>query len=262
MMSWFQRCVIRHALKKPRPELISSSDDKIDAKSVLVGFSGPGSIEYRIVGIEGNGFQARRVGKNIDPLECVIPFNRTNAMHLTIRYWYRGEEMQYQSFYRYFWGMVSFEAWRSYVINKFRQIHYNRSLKIRSDRTEVLQAIVDEHLRRRSRESAPVLGDIRIDRWEVLQLVYGEGIWGHPQRAEISARLDLILDSLVDSGDLTCDQSRFIVKGKSVASLSSRVEEDRKHRDQVGHNNAIKWLTLGLLFTGLAQVWVACSQGL
>ncbi len=256
-MDWLQRCVIRHALKKPTPERISLSDDKIDAKSVLVGFSGPGSIEYRIVGIERNEFRAYHFGKNSDPLECSIPFNKINGMHLTIRYWYRGEEMKYQSFYRYLWGMVSFEAWRSYVINRFRQIHYNRSLKIRGDRTEVLQVIVDEHLRRRSREGAPVLGEIRIDRWEVLQLVYGEGIWGHPRRAEILARLDLILDSLVDSGDLTCDQSRLIVKGKSVASLSSRVEEDRKHRDQIGYNKAIKWLTGGLLITAIAQVLVA-----
>jgi hypothetical protein len=257
VMSWFQRYVIRHALKKPTPERISSSDDRIDAKSVLVGFSGPGSIEYRVVGIGKNEFRAYHFEKNGDPLECAIPFSRVNGMHLTIRYFYRGDEIKYQSASRYIWGMMSFEAWRNRVVNKFRQIHYNRSLKIRGDRTEVLQVIVDDHLRRRSREGAPVLGEIRIDRWEVLQLVYGTGIWGHPRRAEISARLDLIVDSLVDSGDLTADQSRLIVKGKSVASLSSRVEEDRKHRDQIGYNKAIKWLTGGLLITAIAQVLVA-----
>jgi hypothetical protein len=256
-MSRIQRYAIQHALKKPAPKWISSGDANLDAKAVLVGFSGPGSIDYRVVGMTKNAFVASYLEAGGERRDCEIPFTFCKGMHLTIRYWYRGVELKYHNSFHYLWSMVSYEAWRKELQNRFRQFYYNRSLKVRSDRTEILQIIVDEHLRRRSREGAAVLGEIRIDRLEVAQLLYGDGIWGHPQHGEITARLDLIIDSLVEAGDLGADQSRLIVKGRAIASIASRVEEDRRHRDQVGYNTSIKWLTVGLLIAAFAQVLVA-----
>lgn len=256
-MAGFQKYVIMHALKKPAPNRISLGDASLDAKAVLVGFNSPTSIEYRILGTTTHAFIASYLSEERERTDCAIPFNSSKGMYLTIRYWYRGVELKYNSSIHYIWSMVTYEAWRIDIKNRFRQIYYNRSLKIRSDRTEILQVIVDEHLRRRSQDGAAALAEVRIDRLEVAQLLYGDGIWGHPRHPEILARLDLIIDSLVDSGDLSADQSRLIVKGKAIASIASRVEEDRRHKDQVEYNNSIKWLTLLLLIAAVAQVLVA-----
>lgn len=254
---FLQRYVIEHALKKPAPLWISMGASNLDAKAVLVGFKGPLAIEYRIEAVSLHGYTASYLERGHERCECVIPFRLSNGMNLTIRYWYRGVELKFHNVYTYVWGMVTCEAWRREIRNKFQQVYYNRSLKIRDDRAEILQIIVDEHLRRRSRENAPLFEEIRIDRMEVAQLVYGERIWSHPRHSEILVRLDLIIDSLVDDGDLSAEHSRLLVKGRSIASISSRIEDDRRHKDQVAYNKSIKWLTFGLFIAAVAQVFVA-----
>jgi hypothetical protein len=143
------------------------------------------------------------------------------------------------------------------LIERLKQSRYNKSLRVRDDRTEILQVVVDEHLRRRSINGAPILGNVEIDKFDVFQLLYGERVWGHPRNDELFARLDLMVDSLIVSGDLREENSRIIVSGRSLETLTSNVAEDRKHRDQVGYNKAIKWLTFGLLVTAIAQVVLA-----
>lgn len=256
-MSDFKKYVIKHALRKPAPETISPGDPNLDAKAVFIGFTGPNSIDYRILEIEDNAYIAEYLDKAGERRDCAIPLNLSKGMSLTIRYWYRSVEMTYNSALHYSWSMLTREAFRIEFINKLRQFYYNKSLKIRNDRTEVLQAVVDEHLRRRSREGAAVFGEVRIDRLDVVQLLYGYALWGHPHHADIIARLDLIIDSLIDSGDLKADHSKVIVTGKAITSISTRVEEDRRHKDQVAYNKAIQWLTFGLLIAAIAQVLVA-----
>jgi hypothetical protein len=254
---WFQRQAIRHALKKPAAERFSPGDKNLDAKVVLVGFATANTPEYRLIKIEDNCYSAFAIGSPPENGNCSIPFSASKDMSLTIRHWYRNVEITYKGWFDYFLGTATLIGWRTELFNFISQKNYNRSLKIRDDETEILQAIVDEHLRRRSRDGAPILEQVRIDRFEVVQLVYGEKIWGYPNYEEIAARLDLIIDSLLESKDLEADGHRLIVKGKAVASISSRIQEDRKHRDQRAYNNAIKWLTFGLLLTSLAQVIVA-----
>jgi hypothetical protein len=251
--NFITKMAVRHALLKPAPRLISSADGNLDVKVVVASFAKEWRADFRITGLHQRGFLAVTVGKDNERYDCVIPFSRCRGISLRFRFWYRNTEAFYDGVLAYIWGMVSFEAARAELRRSRHQKNYNRSLKIREDRTDVLQEIVDEHLRRVSRDGAPILQDTRIDRLEVAALLYGEELWGHPKHNEIISRLDLVIDSLVESGELKSEQNRVIVQGKAVTTIASRIEEDRKHKDQVQYNASIKFLTFGLLFVSAVQ---------
>lgn len=261
MMLWLKKIAVRHALLKPAPQWVSSSDPKLDAKAVLASFQKDFRPEYRVIGLEPQGFSAVTVGQSDERYRCSIPYSRSTDIKLKFRHWFRHTEAVYDTPLSYFWGVFSFEALRAEIRSTLRQASYNRSLKLREDRTDVLQAIVDEHLRRRSRSNAPVFEEVRIDRLEVANLLYGAELWGHPKHTEILARLDLVIDSLIDSNDLSSHQSRVTVNGKAVATIAARIEEDRRHRDQVNYNSAITRLTFGLLSVSAIQLVVTWIKG-
>lgn len=259
-MGMLQKFAIWHALKKPAGATIVLGDGENDVEAVFVGFGNGPMREYRLLQAEDKGYVASHLFSNSERFDCCLTYSFCKGLKLNIRHWSGSVEIDYMSASKYLWGTFSLLGKRAALIERFKQSRYDRSLRVRDDRTEILQLVVDEHLRRRSKEGAPVLGTVKIDKMEVFQLLYGERVWGHPRSEELFARLDLIVDSLIVSGDLREEDHRLIVSGKSVETISSNVAEDRKHRDQVGYNNAIKWLTVGLLVTAIAQVWVAYSK--
>lgn len=254
MISFFQKAVIRHALTKIPPNEFSLSDGKADYKAVSVYFSPNLKPQYRILEIGDNYMTARCVDDQNWRHDCCIHFSATKGLKIKVRHWYHSIDTTYNGVLDYIWGTITFHSRRTELWSVLRQRIYNRSLKIRDDSTEVLQLIVDEHLRRKSREGAPIMEDIRFRRFEMAELVYGIDIWGHPKRNGISARLDLIIDSLIASKDLRTENHFVSVSGQAVATISMRAADDRKHRDQVRYNRAIIGLTFALVVVGTMQL--------
>ncbi|WP_147335608.1 hypothetical protein [Pseudotabrizicola alkalilacus] len=260
MIEHFNRCAVKHALKKPANDWISSTDKDLDVKAVLVSFSNDKQNEYRITEVNEKFYSALRIYEPSARYQCSIPFKLTNGTHLMIRHWYHDTEIRYGSALEYFWGTFSFFHLRHDLIMRFQKQKFIRSLKLRENRHDVLQALVDEHIRRGSKEVAPAFDQVRIDRLDVVSLLYTDNVWEHPKISEIITKLDLVIDSLIASGDLDQHQDQLTVKGKSIASIASHIEDDRRHNDQLSYNKWIRNLTLVIACATMAQALVAFSS--
>jgi hypothetical protein len=66
----------------------------------------------------------------------------------------------------------------------------------------------------------------------------------HPHSNNEMKKLELYLDSLVESGDLKKNNDQYYVTGKALKTLEKHEENERRHLDAVGTQRKILWLTL------------------
>lgn len=163
-----------------------------------------------------------------------------------------------------YWGLVDFrfDDWSSFAREqrwrilrlRFRlwQIWRKLSLRVESARKEV------------SVERYSILNAVRVlktserlpDSWDVAREVLGER-WIDKNNA--MARIDQVedmLEALVDLQELRKEGRRYAVTGKGVAALSQYEEEERKHRESMGLQKGIRWLTLIMAAAALLQAKV------
>ena len=70
------------------------------------------------------------------------------------------------------------------------------------------------------------------------------------------ARVKLMLDALVDLNELKLINYRYKVTGTGIAALSQYEEEERKHKESLGLQKGIRWLTVIMAGAALLQAKV------
>jgi hypothetical protein len=126
------------------------------------------------------------------------------------------------------------------------QSSYQIVTSIRADRVEVLAAVLDKRLNDNSFDY--VLGNDTVTSEGLMVKMFGRRVLNHSDGGRISSKIDLILKSLVESGDLEpVGEHAFRPRGQAITTISQAATEDRRHR-------AITWLTAALVFVGLLAV--------
>lgn len=69
-------------------------------------------------------------------------------------------------------------------------------------------------------------------------------------------QVEAMLDALEELGEVKKNGARYFVTGKGIASLSQYEEEERKHRESMKNQNAIRWLTVIMAIAALLQAKV------
>lgn len=117
---------------------------------------------------------------------------------------------------------------------------------IRAERLDVLAAILDTRLN--DNDYNYIMEEDTISSEQIMVKMFGERVLRHREGGRISSRIDLILDSLVESGDVErMGDHTFRPRGQAITTVSQAATDDRRHR-------AITRLTAALVVVGILGV--------
>ena len=86
-------------------------------------------------------------------------------------------------------------------------------------------------------------------------------VWVHPKQSLFLAEFKFVLDSLIESGDLSKHADvNYKLEAKALHTISQYAEDEARHRDFERHNKSIFWLTLLLALAAASQAIIAFQQ--
>jgi hypothetical protein len=114
-----------------------------------------------------------------------------------------------------------------------------------------LRLLVDQRIQRR---------DASISSVGLLSEIYSMRAFLHPDQTELQNYCELLLNSLVASGDLESERGSYKIKPQALVTLSQWEEDNRRHKDNVNQQWWIKVFTLALVLTAGIQAWDIVSK--
>ena len=132
--------------------------------------------------------------------------------------------------------------------DRLEQRRFNRQPLVRRERLTILKIISDEALKNR---------DYRASSITLATQLYSNRVFFHPERTQMLNYCALLLDSLVNSRDLILENHAYRLSPQALHTMAIHEEEDRRHRDMLAQQRAVKWLTFALIFVGLIQAYAS-----
>ncbi|KPD11142.1 hypothetical protein [Phaeobacter sp. 11ANDIMAR09] len=180
---------------------------------------------------------------------------------IEVRRFYGGFQSNYHGSFQ-FWAYEALCLTEiAFFLDRLRQSYFNKRLKFRNDRIEVLQKFVAIHLREQHGEGPGTytpqprsIVDLEMD-------FFGSRIFSHPDNKEILAKFRLLVESLVLTGDLEkSNHIRFKLSPKAVVTLSEFALEERRHKDSFRLSRRMYWATFVIAAATLFQAYIAASS--
>ncbi len=143
-----------------------------------------------------------------------------------------------------------FKDWWHPFVFRFKewvlQSRYQIMTPIRAERLDVLKAVLDKRLNDNDYEY--ILKNDTLNSQQVMVKLFGPRVLHHAEGGRISSRIDLILKSLVESGDIeSVGDDSFRPLGRAITTVSQAETDDRRHRDT-------RRLTLAAIFFAAVAV--------
>lgn len=196
---------------------------------------------------ENNGYSGFLWIENQDGCDATVLFSTLEHYQFTteITHYYKCYTFKYHTKFKFLLSQLF--NWHKIEIakDKFVQAVYNRKTLVRSERMELLNYLVEKTIENSEYSTTPMnLGvHMHSQRW-----------FYHPERKEHQSHYKLLLDSLVDSGDLDVNNRSYSVTGKALATLSEYERDQQKHQDDFNNAKTAHHLTWGLIFIGTISV--------
>lgn len=157
---------------------------------------------------------------------------------------------------------LNFNDWESFAIEQRFRWRRNRLIALRIVRSA--RAKLDSHRKRTAVERYTVLNTVKILRvgdnhptaWDVASKLLGQFWTDNVDAFDRLDQVEAMLDALEELGEVKKNGARYLVTGKGIASLSQYEEEERKHRESMKNQNAIRWLTVIMAVAALLQAKV------
>jgi len=172
--------------------------------------------------------------------------------NITIEQYYRQSQFEYQ-------GVLEFFVYNFFRVYKVVHLkaQISQALFIRGslalkDRSQLLRFIADETLNDRNYRTSAI---------DIITEIYSIRAWSHPQRERVQHYYELMLQSLVSSGDLTEHDRSFRLTPKALQTIHDESEEQTRHEDNKRLQRRLVWLTLALVFVGLLDITVRIFSG-
>ncbi|WP_277381606.1 hypothetical protein [Stenotrophomonas maltophilia] len=92
--------------------------------------------------------------------------------------------------------------------------------------------------------------------WAISTEMYGSHWADRADAMDKLDRLERMLEALVELKELKKHEGCYAVTGQGIATLSKYEEEERKHRESMGLQKGIRWLTFIMMIAALLQARV------
>lgn len=199
-------------------------------------------------------FQGEPAAVNVDDLEGRVL--KVGRVYHDIRIRYVSEA----EFLAKDWWYPLFVRVREWLFQSTYQI----SRSVRAERLDVLAAILDKRLN--DNDYNYILGEDTMNSEQIMVKMFGRRVLNHSKGGRISSRIDLILKSLVESGDIEpVGEHQFRPLGQAITTISQAATDDRRHRTTTYLTVALVVLTAALVVTGLLAIdparllsWTSC----
>ena len=139
----------------------------------------------------------------------------------------------------------------SILRDRLEQFQFNRQNLVRLDRIATLRHVYEASLETPRREVSSVT---------LAASIYTNRLFFHPDKSRMLNHCRLLLDSLVASGDLAVAGVAYTLAPAALRTLSEHEEEERRHRDMLSQQRALKWFTFALIAVGILQVYVTWAK--
>lgn len=244
-----QKWLLPSILNKPCPERIPRTGEKAQSIDCYVVAFDDGEIPYFVAtSVLPNGLKGVKWSGSMYADEVELTWSELKVKDLRISHFYGTAEITYTSIYRYLWNKITkliYFRIRSYrLIDNVDQYLFNKRELSTKQRIELLQFMLEDQLKRQHDG---------IDTIDLMTKLYSIKWVMHPTRKEQQKRLELYLDSLVESKDVEKINDRYVVTGRAITTVEKYVIEERKHLETVKLQKKMFWLTLILATMAIIQ---------
>lgn len=248
-MNKIYQWAIERILSKPAPDRVPRTGDKAqDVDCYVMYIVGDDSCNMLAERIDNKGVHGKAWGAKGYTEETTITLEQVKNVKLEITHFYKTNNIQYFSLNDYLLKGV-FPYYQLVIrTNKATQIFYNSKELARSERMETLRLILEKTIDDKS-FSVTSLG--------LSSLLHTQRWYYHPDRERNSNYNNLLLESLVASGDLTKEDNVYKISSHAMVSLSQYEQDDRKHKETLRQSKAMSVLTFVLIIIGTLQVYIA-----
>jgi hypothetical protein len=182
-----------------------------------------------------------------------ININDVLPSQIRIRHYYGPHTIKYDGLYVYIFsgatGWEKFKADVSRLIHGTQQFIFNQKNLATKSRIDLLRFLIDHHISSKDKD-VHVLG--------VMQALYTTHCLCHPQYDQQKEITRLLMDSLVDTGELRKIDGNmcYRITPKAMTTLNACEIDEQRHADNVKRQNQLNWLTGALVCVGLLQAFL------
>lgn len=193
-------------------------------------------------GMEGRWFE----GNDAAPVERFIPKKELPSYDFQGEEFYHGYTGRAENPYSYILGLVLGMSWFYEKWDNWTQGQFNKRGLARQDRLQVLRLFVNET----SKDD-----DYKVSIFGLMEALFTRRWFRHPEGETTNNYYQLVLRSLVASGDLKAiDQGdRFELAPQGLTTVASYELEERRHHDNIRQQGRLGILTAVLIGVGVLQ---------
>lgn len=166
---------------------------------------------------------------------------------------YGDTRFTYKTAWSLFWALATFYPARSLWWDKVLQRRYNRTELVRADRMKVLRYFLGRTIDKQ---------DFRTSVVSLMAGLHSLRSMEHPRYQETEGYYEIVLESLVVSGDLERNGPYYSLAHKAVATLEHFDEQEERHNDMVTQQVRIRRLTHVLIAVTILQAVITIWEEL
>ena len=258
-VNWAKRFAVKRALRKPTPKRFSLDSENwpnIDYYSVHLTKKENNDLfaarEFNPPDISAIMWDGEKFEETVQ-----IPLSEIQSYDIEITHFFRQVRTKYTDAKDFLWGDLTLKPQRYIFGEWLAQRAYNQNTKFRHDRIAVLRELMALRLSRASDDFPWLFDDHYLEETELFRAIYGDRVFGHEQSDRELAQFHFLLESLVASGELEKSEKKYRVSDNAIKSVAEYEEQERRHQDNVIHNNRLFWITVVLAVAAFAQVLAA-----
>jgi hypothetical protein len=248
MKNWFYKLAIRRALLKKSPTRIPLSGGRVFLRNYYTASLGDDENRWRFLvqsevadGFSGNWFE--RIDGEAE--ERIIEFNNIAEYDVLIVHYYKELEIRFSSAIEFWLNSILYMHSLRYAVYRISLFWLARKNLSRAKRLQVLQLFHDKSMEDWDYAAGPE---------SVMTELYGPSWRRHPDNARLFRYYELVLKSLVESGDLESKRHQYVMKPKALHTLFVAEQDETRHTDNRKQQKYIIFLTVVLAIVGILQV--------
>jgi hypothetical protein len=206
---------------------------------------------FLVKGIDGDNLTGFLWDNNSYSSEANIPVELIVANNLIISH-YRGvEEIKYRGIWDFVLNQVTRWVYIKIFIDNLNQQRFKKKKLIIKERLDLLKFMVSDQFKR-SHKGISIL--------DLMTKLYTIQWIDHPESQTQEEKLELYLDSLVNSGDIQKINNEYMVIGKAISSIEKFEEEERRHVENWKMQRRILWLNIIIVMLTIIIALAALVQ--
>lgn len=192
-----------------------------------------------LFGLKWNGSQYEE--------ECSIKISEIPDYEFRVTHYYGLTDIYYKSIYvltwNYYTRMVYIKIKSVRLLSSISQYFFNKKRLVTKKRMDLLQFMLDDYLEGGSSVSLiSLMTKLYSIRWVL-----------HSSADDQQNKLEIYLESLVESGDIKNNNGNYSINGKAISTIEKYEKEEQRHIEAVKLQKRLVWLTLILVIVGLIQ---------